>query len=54
MIPNKKDICYDVFLLGVCLVNHREVQVETLFEALEELDPKLEALGILKTHKFTY
>ena len=32
------------------MVNHREVQVETLFEILEDIDPKLEALGIIEVN----
>jgi hypothetical protein len=29
-------------------VNHRTKQVETLFDVLEDIDPKLEALGIVE------
>jgi hypothetical protein len=33
--------------LAFFLVSHREAQVETLFEVLEDIDPKLKALGVL-------
>ena len=29
-------------------MNHREVQVETLFDVLEDIDPKLKALGVVE------
>jgi len=35
-------------ILSVFLVNHGEVQVETLFEVLEDMDPQLKALGIVE------
>lgn len=30
------------------MVNHRTKWVETLFEALEDIDPKLKALGVIE------
>lgn len=33
------------------MVNHRTSQVETLFEVLEDIDPKLKALGIAVTEE---
>lgn len=30
------------------MVNHRTSQVETLFEVLEDIDPKLKALGVVE------
>ena len=32
------------------LVTHRASQVETLFDVLEEIDPKLKALGVVETN----
>jgi hypothetical protein len=31
-------------------VNHRVIQVETLLEVMEEIDPKLKALGVVETN----
>lgn len=37
------------------MVNHRASRVETLFDVLEETDPKLMALGVVEiNHKMTY
>ncbi len=36
--------------LMISLVSHREVQVEILFDILEDIDPKLKALGIVEVH----
>lgn len=33
-----------------CLVNHRASQVETLFDVLEDIDPKLKTLGIIEVN----
>ena len=35
------------------MVTHRTSQVETLFGVLEELDPKMEALGIIQADGIT-
>lgn len=35
------------------MVNHTEVQVETLFDVLEDIDPKLKALGIVEINGIT-
>lgn len=50
MQPNEKDICYDAFHCAYALVNPRVKQVETLFDVLEDIEPKLKALGIIEVN----
>lgn len=45
---NFKSIFISVNPVWLDLVNRRTKQVETLFDVLEDIDPKLEALGIVE------